>query len=189
VQRRDLRLEDSRHVQRFLQEEAGLLLRIDEKPRLPLELDQFQPFAGDHGPAVARVLYREMARLRPRRRRTQAATLWAATYVLLGLRYSADLAEELLRGVLSMKESVTYQAILREGRAEGALDEVRRVLLLQGENLFGAPPDAKTRAALERIRDVERLEALSLRLLTASGWHDLLGVPASRRRHDRRSPG
>jgi flagellar biosynthesis/type III secretory pathway protein FliH len=45
--------------------------------------------------------------------------LWAATYILLGLRYSADLAAELLRGVVAMKESTTYQAILREGWEEG----------------------------------------------------------------------
>src|SRR5712691_5118076 len=37
----------------------------------------------------------------------------------LGLRYPRDLTAELLRGVRAMKESVTYQAILEEGREEG----------------------------------------------------------------------
>jgi predicted transposase YdaD len=138
-------------------------------------------------------------RLRPRRHRARAANLWAAAYILLGLRYSAALAEELLRGVVSMEESTTYQAILSKGReeglrrgreegvAQGALAEARRILLLQGENHFG-PPDAKTRAALEAIQDVERLEALSVRLLTAAGWQDLLEQPAPRRRNGRRRP-
>jgi len=65
-----------------------------------------------------------------------------------------------------MKESTTYQAILREGRAEGALAEVRRMLMLQGETSFG-PLDPKTRAILEKISDVETLEALGVRLLKA----------------------
>ena len=48
-----------------------------------------------------------------------APDLWAATYVLLGLKYSNEFASLVLQGVLTMKESVTYQAIIAEGRAEG----------------------------------------------------------------------
>ena len=49
--------------------------------------------------------------------RSQAETLWTATYLLMGLTYSDELIDRLLEGVQSMKESVTYQKILREGRA------------------------------------------------------------------------
>ena len=45
--------------------------------------------------------------------------LWSATYILMGLRYERAMVQSLLRGVLNMKESVTYQAILEEGKAEG----------------------------------------------------------------------
>src|SRR5690242_16140374 len=40
----------------------------------------------------------------------QAQAVWAASYILLGLRYSPALAAQLFRGVVSMKESSTYQA-------------------------------------------------------------------------------
>ena len=84
-----------------------------------------------------------------------------------------------------MKESVTYQAIIEEGRAEGeakgALTEARKLLLIQGSSRFGLP-DARVRAALERIKDLAQLEALGVQLLTAQSWQELLGLPALRRR-------
>jgi predicted transposase YdaD len=144
-------------------------------------------------------------RLRPRRHRAKVNKLWAATYILLGLRYSADLAGELLRGVVSMKESTTYQAILREGweegkqqglqqglqeglqqgREQGTVAEAKRLLLLLGENRFG-PPDARTKAAVESIADVQRLEELIVLVQNVDGWHALLGLPRSRRRNGMR---
>jgi hypothetical protein len=87
-----------------------------------------------------------------------------------------------------MKGSVTYQAILREGREEGALAEARRMLLLAGAEHLGAP-DAASRAALERIQDVERLEKLITRVFRAADWRKLLEQPAPRRRNGpRRRP-
>ena len=41
----------------------------------------------------------------------------------------------LFQAVLNMRESVTYQAILEEGR----LEEVRNILLLQGRDRLGEP--------------------------------------------------
>ncbi|MCS6861010.1 MAG: DUF4351 domain-containing protein [Abditibacteriales bacterium] len=73
-----------------------------------------------------------------------------------------------------MKESVTYQAILEEGRTEGKTREARTILLLQGTKRFG-PPSEETRAALEAITSVERLEYLAQRLLDVSSWEELLG--------------
>jgi hypothetical protein len=123
-------------------------------------------------------------RLRRRPLRALARQLWSATYLLLGLRYSPGVAQALLRGVLSMKESSTYQAILAEGRTEGAVSEARKLLLLQGTNRFGPPP-ARVQRALDHITDLNRLEELSVQLLQADGWHDLLGLPAPRRRGPR----
>jgi hypothetical protein len=91
-----------------------------------------------------------------------------------------------------MRESVTYQAILEEGRQEGALAELRKVLLLQGENSHLGHPSAAIRAALEAVNDLSRLEAMSVRLLTAESWQDLLREPATPsrpRRGRRRSNG
>lgn len=108
----------------------------------------------------------------------RAADIWAATYVLLGLRYSNQLADALFEEVLGMEQSTTYQAIIRRGRAE----EARRVLFLLGESKFG-PPDPAARAALEATTDLAQLEALAVRLMTADSWQKLL---ASRRRNGRR---
>jgi hypothetical protein len=91
-----------------------------------------------------------------------------------------------------MKESTTYQAILREGleegrqegRQEGTLAEAKRMLLLLGENRFG-PPDARTRAVLDSIEDVGQLEEMSVRVQNVESWQDVLGRPTPRRRNSR----
>jgi predicted transposase YdaD len=115
----------------------------------------------------------------------QVDRLWTATYVLMGLRYEEETTDLLLRGFYDMKESVTYQAIMAKGIAQGLAEEARRILLVQGEDRFGAP-DAATRAALEAITDVAQLEQLARRLLHVSSWPELL--PPSRPRRRRRTP-
>jgi hypothetical protein len=110
-----------------------------------------------------------------------------AAYILLGLRYSPALAAHLFRGLLPMKESPTYQAILEEGRTEGAVAEARKVLRLQGDEAFG-PPDARTAAAIERQSDLAQLEGLLKRVRIAGSWQELLGPPAPGRRGGRRRP-
>ncbi len=112
-------------------------------------------------------------RLRRRDARRGAGQLWAATYVLLGLRYPPAAAQALLQGVLSMKESTTYQAILQEGATEGAVQEARKLLVRLGTKRLGAP-SARTQAALTKITDLGRLETLIDRLGTVESWHALL---------------
>ncbi len=136
-------------------------------------------------------------RLSSRRARRQAQVLWDAAYILLGLRYSPALAAQLFRGVVSMKESSTFQAILEEGRAEGraegqtegAVIEARKLLRLLGEEAFG-PPDAAVAAAIEQLAELAQLEALLKRVRTAGSWQELLGSPTTepRPRRRRRSP-
>jgi predicted transposase YdaD len=112
----------------------------------------------------------------------RAAKLWAATYLLMGLRYSDDLTDSLLEGVQTMQESTTYQKILREGRKEGLLEgriaEAQRMLLRQGRKKFH-DPDAATVAALEAINDLERLETMGERILDSEirDWDELLEMP------------
>jgi hypothetical protein len=117
-----------------------------------------------------RVIRRMKKRLSGPKPPRRAADVWAATYVLLGLRYADEFARALFEEVLGMEQSTTYQAIVRRGRAEQA----RRMLLLLGEAKFG-PPDEVTRAALEQISDLARLEALAVRLVNAASWPELLG--------------
>lgn len=109
----------------------------------------------------------------------RAATLWTATYLLMGLRYDEALISRLLEGVHAMKESTTYQKILREGRQEGLdegrVEEARRLLLRLGTIRFG-PPAKTASTRLRRLADLARLERLGERLLDpqVAGWKDLL---------------
>ncbi|MFN7803305.1 MAG: hypothetical protein ACK5TO_04790 [Planctomycetaceae bacterium] len=88
-----------------------------------------------------------------------------------------------------MKESVTYQAILEEGREqglregrrkgrkigreEGRAEASRRILLVQGTKRFGTP-SLKVRRKMTQISDVRVIETLVLRILDAKSWAELL---------------
>ena len=88
----------------------------------------------------------------------------------------------LFQAVLNMRESVTYQATLKEGR----LEEVRNILLLQGRDRLGEP-SAKIIALLFAETDLGRLEALAIRLLHVKTWEKLLGVNGTARHPSGRS--
>ncbi len=75
-----------------------------------------------------------------------------------------------------MKESVTYQAIVEEGRAEGRA-EAAQAMLLQFARRFLPPPDAQTEAAIRQLRDVDRLKRMADRLPDVADWADLLSTP------------
>jgi predicted transposase YdaD len=98
-----------------------------------------------------------------------AKDLWTATYILMGLRYEQTLINHLLQGVVEMEESVTYQAILEQGELRGTY----KTLLLQGTDRFGEP-SAEERAALERIKNRDELNRLSLRISKVNSWKELL---------------
>jgi predicted transposase YdaD len=111
--------------------------------------------------------------------------LWTATYVLMGLRYSSELAAQLLQRIHQMKESVTYQAIVEEGRAEGRAEgrtegqaegrirTAREFLILIGQKRLGAP-DEQVVQTIESLDDLEKLRDLAGRVLDVSSWHELL---------------
>jgi hypothetical protein len=154
-----------------------------------LPLLALAPISAVTEPELPGIIRRMGQRLGGRRSRRQAPVVWAAAYILLGLRYSPALAEQLFRGVVSMKESSTYQAILeegrREGQAEGAVAEAKKLLRVFGDRAFG-PPNPTAAAAIERINDLTRLEELCDRLPTAGSWRELLAQPAPGRRGGRR---
>ncbi|HZO29605.1 MAG TPA: transposase [Chloroflexota bacterium] len=72
-----------------------------------------------------------------------------------------------------MRDSLTYQAILEEGREEGQVRGERRALLRMGTTRLG-PPDDVTRAQIESISDINTLDLLTDRVLTISSWSELL---------------
>lgn len=108
----------------------------------------------------------------------RADMLWMASLLLMGFRYDEKMATQLVKGVWkNMRESTTYQAILKEGRDMGQIAEARRMLLMLGGNRFGDPNEA-TRAAVDAIQNVERLERITLRVYDAniSDWESLLAT-------------
>jgi hypothetical protein len=76
-----------------------------------------------------------------------------------------------------MKESATYQAILDEGRiegrAEGAVQASKKILLALGTKRYGMP-SARNLSAIEAITSVSRLEQLVTRIDDVAAWDDLL---------------
>jgi hypothetical protein len=68
-----------------------------------------------------------------------------------------------------MRESITYQMILDEGRVE----VLQEVILSQGRKRFG-PPDEAMIVTLTAIEDLERMELLAQRVFDAKSWQELL---------------
>ncbi len=108
----------------------------------------------------------------------RAEKFWIAAMFLMTLRYEPVFAKQLVDGVYNMRESAMYQLILQEGRDEGRVGEAQRLLLRLGGIRFG-PPDEATRAAVEAIGDLDRLERMSDRILDTSihDWNGLLDTP------------
>ncbi len=107
--------------------------------------------------------------------------IWTTTWLLMGLKYDPEFSRHILKGVMGMKESSTYQYTLEEGRVEGReqgreqgrVEEARRILLLLGGNRFGEP-DVDILNELASIATVEKLELLTLRLFEVESWSELL---------------
>ena len=82
--------------------------------------------------------------------------------------------------MLDMSDSVTYQRILREGRAEGRIEghaegrieEARWILKLLGGHRFGKLLP-REEAAINAITSPEKLEHLVLKVLDAGDWFEL----------------
>ena len=150
----------------------------------PLGTLPMAPLADAPPEALPAVIRSMKERLDREAEETERADFWTSTYLLMGLRYSDELIAELLRGVRDMKESTTYQAILREGRAEGRIEGraegriegERRLLLKIGRQKFGEP-DAETLAAIESLSSLEEIDGLANRLIFASSWKELLNRP------------
>ena len=87
-----------------------------------------------------------------------------------------------------MKESVTYQAILREGRgegiaegkAEGSLQEAKAMLVRLGQKKLGEP-DAASQASIEAMDNVQQIELLAESLFDVATWQQLLNLASPRR--------
>ncbi len=137
------------------------------------------PLAEPAGRGLDAIIREMKTRLGEEAEPAEAAELWTAAYVLLGLQYTKAIAKQIMQGVLVMKESVTYQAIVDEGRAEGLVQGKIELLLELGTDQFG-PPDPGTVQALREITDKKHLHLLGKRILHVSSWGELLATPRPR---------
>ncbi len=77
------------------------------------------PLCDLDGTDPAEVVYAMDRRFRAEAPPAEVERLWAASWVLMGLKYPSGLVDQLLEGVSAMKESSTYQAAVREGLKAG----------------------------------------------------------------------
>jgi predicted transposase YdaD len=155
---------------------------VDELLNGGLGLLPLAPLAAVERDQLPSVVDRMAERLAQEAGPDEAGNLWSATLLLMGLRYDEAEARELLRGVRDMRESVTYQAIVEEGREEGRVEgrllEAQRFLVRMATRKLG-PPNARAAAIIQSTTDVERIELLGDRLLTANSWDELLATGAA----------
>jgi predicted transposase YdaD len=98
--------------------------------------------------------------------------LLSCAFILLGLRYDEAVARALFQGVQRMRESTTYQGILREGRVEGCVEGERNALLLVLRTRFGSVP-ANVEARIRATADVTQLEAALVRAVQVAKPEEL----------------
>ena len=117
----------------------------------------------------------------------QAAILWAATKVMMGLEYPKDEVDQITRGVSAMilgirgiEESSVYQDIFAKGEArgeargeaKGRAAEARDAVLRLGRKRLGQPNEIVPKK-IAAIDDVDQLNSLLDRILDVSSWDEL----------------
>ena len=125
---------------------------------LPLAL--LTDAARDHLPQTVR---RMEARIQAEATPSEAEFLWTAAYILTGLRYPADIAGELLKGVRAMEDSSTYQAIIAKGEARGRAEGEARGRV-EGEARGRVEGEARGRVEGASLGKMEEARNLLLRL-------------------------
>ena len=120
--------------------------------------------------------------------------LWTSTYLLAGLRYAPEIAGKLLEKVAAqMKESMTYQKILADGREEGIAQGLaqgvaqgvtqgvavgeRRLFLKMASRRLGEP-DAATIAKVE-LASALTIEKWAEALDQVETWAELVPMSVS----------
>jgi predicted transposase YdaD len=119
------------------------------------------------------VLRRIDERIEREASRDEAAVLWMATSMLLGLTHPKESLKTFLQGIGHMKESAMYELILEEGLEKGKIEEARQVVRRLGERRLG-PMSPAIQARIEAISDLGRLHSLQDRVLEVSSWDELM---------------
>jgi hypothetical protein len=129
---------------------------------------------------VPRVLEQIDSRLAAEAPPADAVRMMTSALTLAGMRLDAGEIDALTRRLPTMNilKDSSFYPVLKEWAAEarehhGELKGIRKTLIRQGRIRFGRL-DKGSRARIEAIDDLDRLELLSERLLSATSWADLL---------------
>ncbi len=106
-----------------------------------------------------------------REAKADAERLLVSAFILSSMHVPPAVGREIFNKVVAMKESPGYQFILEEG----AIDHMRELILKLGRKQIGEPTD-KQKNRLAAIEDLERLDRIADKLLTAKSWDALLRV-------------
>ena len=150
-------------------------LPVDEVLRAGISVLPLAPMSNVGRDQLPRVIKRMEERFATLPDVTRVGELWTTTKLLMGLRYNTALVDKLLQGVRAMKESVTYQAIVEEGRLARARDDIRRI----GERKFKGPPPENIQNTLESLTDEEQLGRILDRVLDVDSWEALIPPPSA----------
>jgi hypothetical protein len=132
----------------------------------------------DAPPEAARsVIQRIDERLGREALEPEAARLMNSTFLLAGLRFTEETIASLFFGTRNMslldskilKDSSSYRLLERMIRTEHA----REILQTLGTQRFGSPSE-NAKARLAAINELDRLDALTVGVLTAQSWDELL---------------
>ena len=96
--------------------------------------------------------------------------LWSAVAAILGVRYDAMTADEMIASL--PPDSVGVIAFQNVARMRQTQD----IILRQGRKRFG-PPTPEVEAAVRGITKLDRLEPLTDRILDVGSWDELLAQP------------
>jgi predicted transposase YdaD len=104
--------------------------------------------------------------------REEDSHLRNAIILLMGMRYEPNFLQSLFRGVATMLESTSWYPYLMN---RGGVAALRSAIKRMGQHRFG-PPSTTVSTTLDTLDDINELEQLSVRLLDASSWEELLAT-------------
>jgi hypothetical protein len=98
-----------------------------------------------------------------------AKNVLTAMYILAGMHVDKYMVRKIFEKVFAMRESGTYQLILEEG----AIEHTQDLILKLGRRQIGDPSEKQV-ARLKAIQDLDRLDRIAVKVLSAKSWDGLL---------------
>jgi hypothetical protein len=120
--------------------------------------------------ALPELIERMAARVRHLTRQ-KAADMFTAAFILSTMHVPPQVARGIINKVIAMEDFPGYLMILEEG----AVKHTRELILKQGRVRLGEPTE-KQKNKLNAIEDLDRLDRIALKVLSAKSWDALLRV-------------